>query len=93
MKWMKKCSWLLAVLAAVCLTFGVLFCFVGNPVSLILAEKGAKEYVAQQYPGLKVTRVGYDFISPRYYAEVENGEKDFFVYLNGWGEAYFDTHG
>ena len=91
MKWIKNNRWIFAIILAVSLSFGAL-CVIGNPVSLHLVQKGAESYVASNYPEWDVTKVGYDFITPRYYAHAEKERARFSIYLTGWGEVYFDTY-
>ena len=92
MRWLKKNVWILGIILAVVLPFAVLFSFLGNPVSLVLAQNGAEDHVQAHYPGWEVTDVGYDFITPKYYAHVENGEDRFTLHMDGWGNVYFDTY-
>ena len=92
MNWLRRNGWLIGLALAVLLPFVVLFSFVGNPISLHLAKKGAEAYVETHYPGWAVTNVGYDFITPTYYAHAEKDSDRFTVHMNGLGEVYFDTH-
>ena len=91
MKWLKQNVWIFGILLAVVLPFAVFFSFFGNPVSLVLAQEGAEAYVQAHAPGWEVTNVGYDFITPKYYAHVGDGNDRFTLHMDGWGNVYFNT--
>ena len=92
MKWWKAYGWIVGLVLVICLLFGAVFCFLGNPVSLFLAQKGAEDYVRSRYPGWEITGVGYDFITPKYYAHAGKDGDWFTLHLDGRGHVYFDTY-
>ncbi len=80
---------------AVALFFGN--AFFGNPVSHLLAEASAKNYVSGTYSGTDyfVENVGYDFKIGDYYAHIrskESGDSYFTVYIDWTGKVLRDTH-
>ena len=89
----KKYGWILALILLIVLIFTGIFLIFGNPVSLYLAQEGAEAYLAETYPeeNAVVVSAGYDFVRPGYYARVET-DREFTLYLDGWGTVYFDTH-
>ena len=74
---MKKTVKIIAIIVSVLLIAGLLFianAFVGNPVSKMIVINNAKEYVETNYKETDyyVNRVGYDFKTGRYYANIKS---------------------
>ena len=71
--------------------------FFGNPISHILAEKAAKEYVEENYSQMDVyiDKVGYSFKFPSYYAIVRSNssiDTHFTIYITMDGKVEYDTY-
>ncbi len=98
---MKKKVWkLLALVVAIALIIGVCIfanALVGNPISKMLADRAAKEYLAEHYPGTdyRVERLAFSFKNSDYYAHIRSNSSEdtqFTLYIDYWGNVFWDTY-
>lgn len=99
---MKKKIWkIIALIVAV--TLIVVVCWFanalcGNPISKLLAEKAADEYLEVNFEETDyyIEHVGFSFKDTNYYAHVRSEtsiDTQFTLYIDMMGRVYFDTYG
>lgn len=96
----KKVLKIIAFLAAIVLIAVICFLiigFVGNPVSKMLAEKNAEEYLAENYPqqGFVINDASYNYVMANYSIKAEvpgSLDKYFYIKAGSDGRIRSDTY-
>ncbi len=98
---MKKKVWkLLALVVAIALILVVCIfanALVGNPISKMLADRAAEDYLAEHYPGTdyRVERLAFSFKTSDYYAHIRSDssvDTQFTLYIDYWGNVFWDSY-
>ena len=90
----KKIRILFVVALAAVVSYFAL-AFFGNPVSKFLCEVSAEKYVAKNYPGCYIERVGYNFKDGNFFANIQKEgsvDTNFFVYTDWLGRITYDAY-
>lgn len=96
----KKVLKTAALIIAIVLIVGVCWfanALNGNPISKMLAEKAAKDYLTSNYAGTDyhIERLGYSFKFGNYYAHIRSEtsmDTQFTLHIDMIGNVYFDTY-
>ena len=96
----KKVLKIIAFVIAIALILGI--CWVanglnGNPISKMLAKKGANEYLEANFPDTDyyIEELGFSFKFSNYYAHVRSVtsiDTQFTLHIDMLGNVYFDTY-
>lgn len=96
----KKILKIVALIVAIALIVGVCWfanALNGNPISKMLAEKAADNYLEEHYSETDyyIEKLGFSFKSTCYYAHVRSEismDTQFTLYIDMIGNVYFDTY-
>lgn len=96
----KKIIKIIAALVAVVLLVGILLLansLLGNPISQMLAARGAESYVAETYPDLELvlSKPTYSFKFGHYFVNAQSStsiDTHFTLYFNAWGKLTYEDY-
>ena len=96
----KKVLKIIALIVAIALIVGVCWfanALNGNPISKMLAENAADDYLEEHFPDTDyyIEKLGFSFKSTCYYAHVRSEtsmDTQFTLYIDMVGNVYFDTY-
>lgn len=96
----KRILKLIALVVAIILIIGICSfanSLVGNPISKMLAQRGAEDHLKVEYTGTDyfIERVGFNFKFGCYYAHIRSRssvDTQFTLYINMIGKVYHDTY-
>ena len=96
----KKTLKIIAAVTAFAILAGIAWfanAMVGNPISKMLAERGAEKHLEEAYAGTDyyIERIVYSFKDGKYHAFVKSPtsmDTEFSLYITLLGKVYFDTY-